>query len=267
MHIALVDGNRTPPSPNMLGTCPVCGDAVLAKCGTIRVHHWAHRGRRECDAWWERELEWHRNWKNQFPIAWQESVRFAESGEKHIADVRTEAGLVIEFQHSALNPIERAAREAFYGNMAWVVDGTRLVRDRPRFTENSDLLYGVGQSGIFTCHVPEKVFPRNWLLSSAPVFFDFGQEKGEPDRLWCVLPYRVAGDAVVVAVSRSSFVRLATERAEIIAAKEIALLVADMKRLEIAREASMARMYAVQNAARYLSRPKVWRQPSRRRRF
>ncbi len=94
---------------------------MIAKCGTQRVHHWAHRGERACDAWWEPETPWHRDWKSRFPADWREVIRFSQSGEKHIADVRTEHGLTIEFQHSHLKPDERAAREAFYGNMMWVV--------------------------------------------------------------------------------------------------------------------------------------------------
>ena len=52
--------------------------------------HWAHRGSRFCDPWWENETEWHRSWKGQFPVNWQEVVHQAETGEKHIADVKTE---------------------------------------------------------------------------------------------------------------------------------------------------------------------------------
>jgi hypothetical protein len=84
---------------------------------------------RDCDTWAEKETDWHRAWKNNFPPECQEFVQHDEqSGEKHIADVRTPHGLVIEFQHSPLDPLERAARERFYGNMVWVVDGTRLQR-------------------------------------------------------------------------------------------------------------------------------------------
>ncbi|MBH5371011.1 competence protein CoiA family protein [Bradyrhizobium glycinis] len=46
------------------GTCPVCTGEVIAKCGSYRVSHWAHRGIRDCDSWAERETEWHRAWKN-----------------------------------------------------------------------------------------------------------------------------------------------------------------------------------------------------------
>src|SRR4030095_12105852 len=106
---------------------------MIANCGEVRVWHWAHRGKRTCDRWWEPETEWHRAWKDNFPRDWQEHIHHDPSGEKHIAAVRTGPGLIIEFQHSHLDPQERAARERFYGNMAWVVDGTRLKKDYPRF--------------------------------------------------------------------------------------------------------------------------------------
>jgi len=66
-----------------------------------------------CDPWWE-ETTWHRDWKAMFPVEWQEVVHHAPNGERHIADVRTEHGFVLEFQHSPLEPVERQARESFY---------------------------------------------------------------------------------------------------------------------------------------------------------
>ena len=56
------------------------------------------------------------DWKKCFPEEWQEVVHFAEDGEKHIADVKTPSGLVIEFQHSAIKPEEQLSREGFYKN-------------------------------------------------------------------------------------------------------------------------------------------------------
>ena len=40
------------------------------------------------------------SWKNQFPTEWQEIIQRGNTGEKHIADVKTKDGWVIEFQHS-----------------------------------------------------------------------------------------------------------------------------------------------------------------------
>jgi competence CoiA-like predicted nuclease len=105
---------------------------MIARCGEHNVWHWAHVGTRICDHWWEPETEWHRAWKNQFPEDCQEVIHQSD-GEKHIADVKTESGIVIEFQHSFLHRDEREARENFYRNMVWVVDGLRRMRDRSRF--------------------------------------------------------------------------------------------------------------------------------------
>ena len=46
--------------------------------------------------------------------------------------------MVIEFQHSHIDPLERVSRENFYNNMVWVVDGTRLKRGHQRFIYAKD---------------------------------------------------------------------------------------------------------------------------------
>ena len=112
MRFALASGRRVEAYPGGRAMCPRCKSEVIAKCGTHRVAHWAHRGMRDCDTWAEKETDWHRAWKDNFPAECQEFIQHdGQSGEKHIADVRTPHGLVIEFQHSHLDPLERAARE------------------------------------------------------------------------------------------------------------------------------------------------------------
>jgi len=125
MKFAIVEGNRREAEPGLSAICAGCSKAMVAKCGDLRVWHWAHRGARTCDHWWEPETDWHRGWKNNYPKDWQEVIHTAENGERHIADVRTEHGLVLEFQHSFLSKDERSAREAFYKKMVWVVNGRR----------------------------------------------------------------------------------------------------------------------------------------------
>ena len=97
MKFADVEGERREAEPGLSGKCRVCGDAMIAKCGDLRVPHWAHRAIRTCDPWWEPETEWHRIWKDQFPEDWQEIIHRSETGEKHIADVKTDFGVVLEF--------------------------------------------------------------------------------------------------------------------------------------------------------------------------
>lgn len=133
MKFAKLDGQRCEAQPGLSASCPSCGASMVAKCGSLRVWHWAHRGVRVCDPWWESETEWHRAWKDEFPSDWQEVLHFASNGEKHIADVKTEVGLVIEFQHSFLKAEERTARETFYRKMVWVVDARRRKRDVAQF--------------------------------------------------------------------------------------------------------------------------------------
>ncbi|WDD92819.1 hypothetical protein Bsp3421_002850 [Burkholderia sp. FERM BP-3421] len=78
---------------------------MVAKCGRVKVWHWAHKGKKPCDPWYESETQWHRDWKDKFPREWQEVVDHdAQSGEIHIADVKTPHGLVLEFQHSPRRP-------------------------------------------------------------------------------------------------------------------------------------------------------------------
>jgi len=101
---------------------------MVAKCGPRIIHHWAHRGRRNCDPWWENETVWHREWKNLFPEECREISHVAADGEIHRADIKTPTGIVIEVQHSAMTDLERQSRETFYGNLVWVIDG-RGFRD------------------------------------------------------------------------------------------------------------------------------------------
>lgn len=255
MHIALVDGVRTPPSTGLSGHCPVCEREMIAKCGDIRVHHWAHRGRRICDHWWEPETEWHRNWKNKFDIGWHENIRYAEGGEKHIADIRTPHELVIEFQHSAIHADERAAREAFYGNMVWVVDGNRLKRDFPRFDEERQIFGRTSHQAVFLLRRPEHCFPKQWLSSSVPVFFDFKDDAADKQSatirewLWCLLPGRAEGQAVVIVMSRAEFVTAASSGPMVINSahfvESLARSLRENKAIEASRAAMRMRTYTM----------------------
>lgn len=219
MKFAVIDEERREPQPKLTGKCPGCGEAVTAKCGTQRVWHWAHKGRLTCDPWWEPETIWHRTWKNKFPVSWQEvPARAPETGELHIADVKTPHGLVIEFQHSAIDPVERVARENFYGNMVWVVDCTRLSSDRPRIDVNMPNWQRLPEGNVEMCAVPSAYFPRRWLDSTVPVLFDFnGQETGDEaqDHLMCLMPERYGDDALYFPVRRATLVQIGNGEATI----------------------------------------------------
>ncbi|MBB4427864.1 hypothetical protein GGD66_006447 [Bradyrhizobium sp. CIR48] len=227
MKYALVAKQRVEAFPGGKATCSRCNGEVIAKCGSQRMSHWAHRGLQDCDSWVEKETEWHRAWKDRFPSEFQETILHDEAtGERHVADVCTSHGLVIEFQHSYLDSKERVARESFYSNMLWIVDGARLKGDYPRFMRGMDGLRPI-IVGHFLLRFPEECFPKLWLESSVPVIFDFRgidvRTSPDPlkDTLWCLLPGRAEGHAVVVGMSPEQFVRVAPSRAQLIQAKEI----------------------------------------------
>lgn len=119
MKYANVNGVRTEPMPKGRGTCRACNATTVAKCGRFVIWHWAHARGTACgDQWWETETAWHRGWKDRFPADWQEVPVFdKELTDCHIADVKTAAGLVIEFQRSTIHPDEVDARERFYQRM------------------------------------------------------------------------------------------------------------------------------------------------------
>lgn len=130
LKYSIVNGKRTDPFPKGRGKCPVCGNETQAKCGKKTIWHWSHRPSNNCDAWWENETEWHRNWKNHWPIENQEVVQFDDrTGEKHIADVKNNSGIVIELQNSPIDDEELLAREDFYKNMVWVVNGLKFKKN------------------------------------------------------------------------------------------------------------------------------------------
>ena len=66
--------------------------------------------------------------EERFPENCREISHTAPDGEIHRADIKTPTGIVIEVQHSAMTDAERESREAFYGNLVWVIDG-RGFRD------------------------------------------------------------------------------------------------------------------------------------------
>lgn len=218
MKFGLVNDVKTIALKGEHAICPICGTELIAKCGDIKVHHWAHKSTSNCDTWWENETEWHRKWKDNYPIEWQEIIQFdSQTGEKHIADIKTKLGLVIEFQHSSISRIERESRESFYNNMIWVVDGTRLKNDYSKFKKGKNGIFFIetNNPSIFKVDMPDTVFPLNWLDSKVPVVFDFfgGSEntKRHDDKnyLWCLFP-KHGSNVFVGKISKEHFIHLTT---------------------------------------------------------
>lgn len=178
MRFALSNDHRIEATPGAQGVCPGCKAEMSARCGTKKVWHWAHKGRRHCDHWWENETKWHRDWKNRFPTEWQEVPARDETGELHIADIKTPNNRVIEFQHSAIKPEEVEKRTKFYGDVIWVIDATRRSTDLTQYermlSENRPKRFdGVD---IYTVGSYETRLLTEWGSLGKFVGFDFGGE-------------------------------------------------------------------------------------------
>lgn len=159
MLYAIKDGERIEARKGVSANCPCCGEPVVAKCGKIYVWHWAHKKKSDCSDWYEPETQWHKDWKNQFPIECQEVVvTNPEKGKRHIADVRLPNGLVIEFQNSPISSDTIEQRELFYDEMIWVINADK-------FRDNLNMWHG---NNLKWNH-PR----RSWIFSTKPKFLDF----------------------------------------------------------------------------------------------
>ncbi|MBY6164878.1 hypothetical protein KUW14_03365 [Pseudooceanicola nitratireducens] len=178
MRFAVVNDQRIEASPGAKGLCPACGAEMVAKCGDKNVWHWAHKGRLHCDHWWENETAWHRAWKSQFPIEWQEVPTRDGTGELHIADIKRDDGLVVEFQNSPIKPAEVVTRTRFYGNIVWIINGTRRKSDLPQYREmiSYHRPQRFGGVDIYTVYAHETRLLKEWGSIVPYVGFDFGDD-------------------------------------------------------------------------------------------
>lgn len=213
MQYALIAGLKCEPYKGAEGVCISCGHKMIARCGDIRLHHWAHAAAARCDSWWEAETEWHREWKNSFPESYREISFFdAAQQEYHRADVHTPAGVTVEFQNSPLSLQELLSREAFYPKLVWVVNGKKFsgfalaknIPDPASAALSAYVFSGRSHLVLYRCAVPEaenkkaarlslhhpelKHIPPSaqhysfswrhphvaWYTASRPVFIDFG---------------------------------------------------------------------------------------------
>lgn len=107
-------------SPSNKAICPLCDKEVIAKCGQIKVWHWAHKAD-DCDHWHEPESQWHLDWKSQIR---KDCVEV--KCQNHRADIKSPTGMVVELQNSNM-PMEIAQeREEFYDSMVWLVNAENM---------------------------------------------------------------------------------------------------------------------------------------------
>lgn len=193
------DGSRVLPSKSARASCPCCDAPVIAKCGEIVSHHWAHESAEDCDHWHSWETDWHRGWKMRFPEGCREIVM----GERrqHRADVRLPSGAVVEFQSKGLSPEEFEERERFYGVMSWIFDASEPFSEgRIRLRENASREHS-NEHGV-THIAPNTLFAwasswRSIWHASQPKYLDLGDGRV----LWVRAPSERAdewGSAVVL---------------------------------------------------------------------
>ena len=113
-------GKSVLPTKGAKGFCPGCGGKMIARCGSIVRHHWAHAKGKDCDTWSDSVGPWHLAWQDCFPTECQE-VWMGDNNE-HRADVKGEHQ-ILEVQKSPISATEIAERESFYGNMSWMLCG------------------------------------------------------------------------------------------------------------------------------------------------
>lgn len=136
--------------------CPLCNEEVIAKCGEIKVWHWAHKNNFDCDNWYEPETEWHLNWKNKFPKEQQEFVI-----GKHIADIRTSNRYIIELQNSSISSKEITKRENYYKRMIWLLNAEKLAKGLKFRKIKEDII-------TFRWKHP----PKSWWFAKKEIYID-----------------------------------------------------------------------------------------------
>lgn len=127
---AINDNERNKATPKQKATCPLCDEEVIAKCGNIKIWHWAHKKDFMCDSFKELETKWHIEWKELFPKECQEVITKSNQGlNRHRADIKTKEGLVIEFQNSPISIEDIKKREEHYNNMVWILNGKTIAKN------------------------------------------------------------------------------------------------------------------------------------------
>ncbi len=208
MRYAISNNERIEAQKGLSAVCPICGQPVIARCGNIKIRHWAHVSGSDCDSWQSPMSEWHYSWQDKFPKECREyKLLKKKTNECHIADILTppnlkESWIVIEFQHSSIKSEEREAREQFYKHLIWVVDGTRSKNSSNRIKNIFDYLQRITDD-CFLALSPEVYLPKAWLNSNVPVVFDFAENL---PFLLCIFPIKFLAGQGAICISKDDFI-------------------------------------------------------------
>lgn len=103
-----------------------CGEGhpVIAKRGTQKAHHFAHKASCSCSCS-DGMTDWHIWWQDRAKKEYQEVRMKNDIGTLHIADTASN-NYVIEYQHSPMDSLTMSERESFYTglgyHLVWVFD-------------------------------------------------------------------------------------------------------------------------------------------------
>lgn len=172
MKFAISQNNeRITPRRGIDAVCPACGDSLIAKMGEVYTHHWSHTSIENCDQWYQPMTSWHSRWQDMFPSEWQEVV-IKKNGVWHIADIKLPNGTVIEMQHSPISPQDVRARNSFYGDVIWILDGRKRWND-VYYTLGHDTRRSYPEYFSLFFHYPNRNISQ-FLSSGHCVFIDTG---------------------------------------------------------------------------------------------
>ena len=100
--------------------------------------------------------------------------------------------------------------------MVWVVDGTRLKRDYPRFLKGKENFRLTNKQGHFLVDFIDECFPTAWIGRPVPVVFDFkGTEtisdpKDWRNYLYYLYPKSNVRESLVAIISHQSLIQSIT---------------------------------------------------------
>ena len=158
------DKNRVLATPKAKSECPICVTSLIAKCGKIKIWHWAHQNLLECDHWWEPISQWHLDWQNLVEPQYREVVI-----GNHRADIQLSNRQVIELQKSTMTEEEVNERELFYEDMIWIFEGSK-------FLERFKMYHKISKVGNEYVKFYWKR-PRNYIgVATKRIYIDFGDK-------------------------------------------------------------------------------------------
>jgi len=157
-NIAIVEAQRMMAAPGLIGKCQLCGNKMIAKCGDIRVWHWAHEANIS-NCTYKPMTQWHYDWQNRFDVELREIRR----GNNTVSDILRSDGMVsIEFQNSPFDFQYIQKKEANTPAVLWVVNLKEQYERGQISFENKTIVYSQ---------------PKGVLCYCGNLFFDFDSGK------------------------------------------------------------------------------------------